>query len=107
MSGTPVDLGEGIGRYRALRQQLEEGILPLATSVDGRRFSYQASLHGLELQAGSYVVLEQGAEPRLGQVVTLEVGRPQRPELAAGPTPARQRSAARSSSGAPRARAVC
>ena len=72
---------EGLDRYRAVRQQLEEQVLPLATSVDGRRFSYQASLHGLALQAGSYVVLEQGSERRLGQIVTLEVGRHQGPEL--------------------------
>ena len=82
MSGTPVDLRESLERYRTVRQQLEESVLPLATSVDGRRFSYQASLHGLELQAGSYVVLEAGSERRLGQVVTLGVGRFQGPELA-------------------------
>jgi len=74
---------ESLDRYRAVRRQLEEGILPLATSVDGRSFSYQASLHGLLLQAGSYVVLEQGSDRRFGQVVTLEVGRHQGPELAA------------------------
>ena len=70
---------ESLERYRAVRRQLEEEILPLATSVDGRRFSYQASLHGLGLQTGSYVVLEEGPERRLGQVVTLGVGRHQGP----------------------------
>ena len=84
MSDAPVDMREGLDRYRAVRRQLEEEVLPLATSVDGQRFSYQASLHGLELQAGSYVVLEQGDERRLGQVVTLEVARHQAMELAAG-----------------------
>ncbi len=74
MSETPVDLRVSVDRYRAIRQQLEEEILPVATSVDGRRFSFQASLHGLAFQAGSYVVLEQGSLSRLGQVVTLEVG---------------------------------
>ena len=83
MSEAPVDMRESLDRYRAVRRQLEEEILPLATSVDGRRFSYQASLHGLQLQPGSYVVLEQGSERRLGQVVTLGVGRHQGPELAA------------------------
>ena len=73
MSEPPGDMRESLDRYRAVRRQLEEEILPLATSVDGRRFSYQASLHGLELQPGSYVVLEQGSDRRLGQVVTLEV----------------------------------
>jgi uncharacterized protein len=82
----PIDLQESIDRYRAVRQRLEEEVLPLATSVDGRRFSYQASLHGLGLQAGSYVALEQGSERRLGQIVTLGVGRQQGPELAATDT---------------------
>ena len=52
---TVGDMRESLERYRAVRRQLEEEILPLATSVDGRRFSYQASLHELRLQAGSYV----------------------------------------------------
>jgi DNA helicase HerA-like ATPase len=80
---TVGDMRESLERYRAVRRQLEEEILPLATSIDGRRFSYQASLQGLRLQPGSYVVLEQGSERRLGQIVTLEVGRHQGPELAA------------------------
>ena len=78
-----MDMQESLDRYRAVRQRLEEEILPLATSVDGRRFSYQASLHGLGLQAGSYVALEQGSERRLGQVVTLGVARHQALELGA------------------------
>ena len=48
-------------------------MLPLATSLDGRRFSFQASLHGLELRIGGYVVLEGDGNPRLGQVLTLEL----------------------------------
>ncbi len=82
MSEASIDLRESLDRYRAVRQQLEEDVLPLATSVDGRRFSYQASLHGLELQPGSYVALEQGSQRRLGQIVTLGMGRHQGPELA-------------------------
>ncbi len=82
MSEESSELRESIDRYRAVRRQLEEQILPVATSVDGRQFSYQASLHGLRLQPGSYVVLEDGAAPRLGQVVTLGVGRQEGPELA-------------------------
>ena len=86
---------ESLERYRAVRRQLEEEILPLATSVDGRRFSYQASLHGLELQPGSYVVLEEGSERRLGQVVTLEVGRHRGARARFRPMPARGYNAAR------------
>ena len=86
---------ESLDRYRDVRRQLEEAILPLATSVDGRRFSYQASLHGLVLQAGSYVVLEQGSDRRLGQVVTLEVAGTRGPS-SPRPTPAARRAVRRS-----------
>jgi DNA helicase HerA-like ATPase len=60
-----------LDEYRGLREVLEASILPLATSVDGRRFEYQASLEGLELEAGGYVALDTGGEPRLGQVLSL------------------------------------
>ena len=57
------------------RQQLEAEIPAVATSVDGRRFSFQASLHGLEFEPGSYVVLDDGDGSRLGQIVTVELAR--------------------------------
>src|SRR6478735_2931904 len=57
--------------YRTQREELERGLLPLATSVDGRRFSLQASLHRLALQAGGYVVIEGDGPPCLGQLLTL------------------------------------
>jgi uncharacterized protein len=59
--------------YRGLREALEASILPLATSVDGRRFNYQASLHGLDLEAGGYVVLDADGTTRLGQLLSLEM----------------------------------
>ena len=59
------------GAHRALRRELEESVLPLATSVDGRSFTFQASLHGLALQVGGYVVVETAAAARLGQVRSL------------------------------------
>jgi uncharacterized protein len=62
-----------IGEYRGLREALETSILPLATSVDGRRFEYQASLHGLELEAGGYVALEAGGATHLGQLLSLRM----------------------------------
>ena len=52
-----------LAQYRDVREQIEAAILPLATSVDGRRFNYQASLHGLELEAGGYVTIETAAGP--------------------------------------------
>jgi len=47
-------LGSQLESFREARRDIEASVLPLATSVDGRRFSFQASLHGLELQAGGY-----------------------------------------------------
>jgi DNA helicase HerA-like ATPase len=66
-------LAQGLERYRALRRELETAILPLATSLDGRRFTFQASLHGLELQLGGYVVMERDGRSSLGQVLDLEM----------------------------------
>jgi len=57
------------------RDQLEADVPALATSIDGRRFSFQASLHGLELEPGSYVVLDGDDGSRLGQIVTCELAR--------------------------------
>ena len=68
--GDPLSELEG---YRGLREALEASILPLATSVDGRRFEYQASLHGLELEAGGYVALDADGRTRLGQLLSLEM----------------------------------
>jgi DNA helicase HerA-like ATPase len=68
--GDPLSELEG---YRGLREALEASILPLATSVDGRRFQYQASLQGLELEAGGYVALDAGGRTRLGQILSLEM----------------------------------
>jgi hypothetical protein len=68
--GDPLSELEG---YRGLREALEASILPLATSVDGRRFEFQASLQGLELEAGGYVALDAGGRTRLGQLLSLEM----------------------------------
>ena len=43
-------------------------MLPLATSIDGRRFSFQAPLRGDAVRPGGYVVLDDGSPPRLGPV---------------------------------------
>ena len=68
-------LGPQLESFREARRELEASVLPLATSVDGRRFSFQASLYGLQLQIGGYVMLEGDGSPRLGQVITLELDR--------------------------------
>jgi DNA helicase HerA-like ATPase len=57
--------------FRALRAEVEASILPLATSVDGRRFSFQAGLNGLALRLGGYAVLEGDGERSLAQVRSL------------------------------------
>ena len=75
------EFGPQLATFREMRRSLEASILPLATSVDGRRFSFQASLHGLELQVGGYVVLEGDGTGRLGQVLTVELDRQPATEL--------------------------
>ncbi len=71
--GVQSGLGAQVESFREARQNLEESVLPLAISVDGRRFSFQVSLHGLELQLGGYVMLEGGGTARLGQILSLEL----------------------------------
>jgi uncharacterized protein len=68
-----IDVQASLQEYRDVREALESAVLPLATSVDGRRFSFQTTLHGLELEAGGYVTIEDGGSARLGQIVSLEL----------------------------------
>ena len=70
-----------VDEYRQVVEELERGIRPLATSVDGRQFGFQASLHGLALQTGGYVVLEQDGRTTFGQILSL------RPDTADFPRP--------------------
>lgn len=64
---------ERLEAFRTSRRELERAVLPLATSIDGRRFSFQASAHELAFQVGGYVVLETDGPPRLGQTLSLEL----------------------------------
>ncbi|WP_433167079.1 ATP-binding protein [Kribbella sp. CA-247076] len=85
--GSPSGLGAGGGRYQvaapeaggtdpqAARRVIERGVRPLASSVDGVRFEFQASLHDLDLQVGGHVVLETGGPGRLGQVLSVRIAR--------------------------------
>jgi len=77
-SGSLTDLAE---EYRRTRAEVESSILPLATSVDGRQFTFQASLHGLTLQTGGYVVLEGDEERRFGQVLSMRSDSESAPDL--------------------------
>jgi hypothetical protein len=73
-TATPTtDMERRLEAFRGVRETIEASILPLATSVDGRTFSFQASLHGLALRAGGYVVLEDAGGSRLGQLLSLEL----------------------------------
>jgi len=65
------ELRRQVSAYRLLRGELEQAVLPLASSLDGLTFEFQASLHDLPYRSGGYVVLESGSGWRLGQVVTL------------------------------------
>ena len=66
-----TDVRASLEEYRGTREALEVALLPLATSVDGRRFSFQVSLHGLELEPGGYVAIEGDGPTRLGQLLSL------------------------------------
>jgi uncharacterized protein len=68
-----TEISDRLQAYRAQREELERAILPLATSLDGRQFSFQASLHELDLQAGGYVMLESKGSARLGQITGLRL----------------------------------
>ena len=72
--------------FRAARRDIEASVLPLATSVDGRRFTFQASLYSLRLQVGGYAVLDDGGGvARLGQVLALEMDQQPGAELTLPP----------------------
>ncbi len=70
-------------RYRTLRRQIEESILPLATSVDGRHFTCQLSPHDLGVRTGGYVVVEHGGGELLGQILELELETVDGPQVGA------------------------
>src|SRR5918994_664231 len=81
MSDPGSRLDDHVGQFRDVRRQLEEAILPLATSVDGRRFSFRVPLRGLELQPGGYVAIEDDGSTRLGPVLDVEVAHVDGPEV--------------------------
>jgi DNA helicase HerA-like ATPase len=66
-------LAARLADYRVLRRDIETNVLPLAGSVDGRRFTLQAPVEGLQMRVGGYVALESLGRPRLGQVLALTI----------------------------------
>ena len=78
----PLDRFEAYGeKYRDVRRTMEESILPLATSVDGRHFTCQVSPHRISIETGGYVVIEEGGTTRLGQILDLELVEVDGPEF--------------------------
>jgi uncharacterized protein len=69
-----IGLTERLASYRETRDVLEHSVLPLGTSVDGRSFTFQASLHELELRRGGYVTLATRQGPRVGLVTDVRAG---------------------------------
>jgi len=63
---------EGLDELRSRRREREAAVLPLASSLDGSRFSLQASLHGPALRVGGYLAIGESDEPRLGQLLVLD-----------------------------------
>jgi DNA helicase HerA-like ATPase len=84
MTETPAfaHMADRLSTFRALRERLEREVLPLATSLDGRRFTVQASLHDLQLRPGGYVVLETDGGQRLGLLESLALTREDAVDLA-------------------------
>jgi DNA helicase HerA-like ATPase len=65
-------IDDSLAQFRAAREDIERAVLPLAGSIDGIEFTFQASLHGLALQTGGYAVIETDDGSRLGQVLAVE-----------------------------------
>jgi len=66
-------LQESLERYRSVRRELEANLLQIATSIDGRRFTFQAPISATSLLPGLYVALEIDGERRVGQVTRAEL----------------------------------
>ena len=64
-----------MAEYRVCAARYERSVLPLATSIDGHHFSFQAPLEGLGLRVGGYVLLDSATGSRLGQVQSLTAAR--------------------------------
>jgi uncharacterized protein len=94
-----MDTQARLQAYRSVRRELEESVLPLATSIDGRAFTFQTSLHDLALQVGGYVMIETESDARLGQVLELQAVTVEGTELELGPDAGRTAVAIRAGRG--------
>ena len=64
------------------RRELEAAVSAVASSVDGRHFTFQCSIHDLALKTGGYASIDG----RLGQVHAIEAAWVEGPELVASVT---------------------
>jgi DNA helicase HerA-like ATPase len=67
------DALQRIEAFRDLRRTVEGAVLSQATSVDGRRFTFQARVDDRGLRLGGYVVIEGPDNAQLGQILGLEL----------------------------------
>ena len=56
-----TDVQALLDEYRGVRDALERAVLPLATSVDGRRFRFQTTLQSLELEPAATAIRTEPA----------------------------------------------
>jgi len=85
------DLAHRMDSFRALRAEIEAGVLPFASSVDGHRFSFQAGVNGLALRLGGYAMIEGDGAATLAQVRSLQLAEVDLGDVDAGwARPARQ-----------------
>ena len=82
MSEVHDEFGSEIARHHDVRRRLEAEVAPVATSLDGRAFTFQAPV-ALPIQVGGYVQVESDHGPLLGQVLERELVRQEGPEVAA------------------------
>src|SRR5690625_4168966 len=68
ISDDDTALSQRIAAYRQAREQIERSLLPLATSVEGTRFTFQAPLHDLAIRRGGYITLDSAGVTRLWMV---------------------------------------
>ncbi len=74
------DLRSEVETAHGLRRALESQLVPLATSLDGRLFRFEAPL-AMQLQVGGYVRLGWDGGEALGQIVDLSLARREGPEV--------------------------
>jgi DNA helicase HerA-like ATPase len=72
-------IGAQLESFREMRQTLEASVLPLATSVDGRRFSYQAEPRDQLIAMAAEHAIRIAAEGRkFGLYLLVSTQRPQK-----------------------------